>query len=169
MLSPMILNLNQMQNLWKTFPVPCIHELTFKQELNLLEYLKVIKKVNCFHGGAPTFLIPKEDSTVCFISEIRDLNKRILCQQYPMPKIQDLLLRLEGFHSGTILDINMGYYHMNSCSNKNSINSSILRLKRKLSAPKGAHQHFLHRRRDEHQKCFDATKCMIIPSVEGLP
>ena len=30
LLSPMILNLNQMQNLWKTFPVPSTHELTFK-------------------------------------------------------------------------------------------------------------------------------------------
>ena len=38
-----------------------------------------------------------------------------------MPKIKDILLRLEGFPSGTILDLNMGYYHMNSLSNKNSI------------------------------------------------
>ena len=112
----------------KPFPVPRIHELTFKQELDRLEYLKVIKKVNRSHGGAPTFLIPKEDSTVRFISDIRDLNKRILRQPYPIPKIQDLLLRLEGFHSGTILDLNMGYYQMNSRSNKNPIESSILRL-----------------------------------------
>ena len=57
----------------------------------------VIKKVKRSHGGAPTFLIPKEDSTVRFISDIRDLNKLILHQPYPMPKIQDLLLILEGF------------------------------------------------------------------------
>ena len=48
----------------KTFPVPSIHELTFKQELYQLEYLKVIKKVNRPQWGAPTFLIPKKDSTV---------------------------------------------------------------------------------------------------------
>ena len=40
------------------FPVPRIYELTFNQELNRLEYLKVIKKVNCSQWGAPTFLIP---------------------------------------------------------------------------------------------------------------
>ena len=45
----------------KPFPVPRIHELTFKQELDRLEYLKVIKKVNCFQWGAPTFLIPRKD------------------------------------------------------------------------------------------------------------
>ena len=31
--------------LWKTFIAPRIHELTFREELNLLEYLKFIKKV----------------------------------------------------------------------------------------------------------------------------
>ena len=96
----------------KPFPVPRIHELTFKQELNRLEYLKVIKKVNRYQWGAPTFLIPKKDSTVRFISDFRELNKRILRQPYPIPKIQDLLLRLEGFRYGTTLDLNMGYYHI---------------------------------------------------------
>ena len=105
----------------KPFPVPRIHELTFKQELDRLEYLKVIKKVNRSQWGAPTFLIPKKDSTVRFISDFRELNKRSLRQPYPIPKIQDLLLRLEGFRYGTTLDLNMGYYRMNS------INSSILR------------------------------------------
>ena len=53
----------------KHFPVPRIHELTFKQELNQLEDLRVINKVNRSQWGAPTFLIPKKDSTVRFISD----------------------------------------------------------------------------------------------------
>ena len=44
----------------KLFPFPRIHELTFKKELNRLDYLKVIKKVNRSQWGAPTFLIPKK-------------------------------------------------------------------------------------------------------------
>ena len=80
-----------------------LYELTFKQELDQLEYLKVIKKVDRSQWGAPTFLIPKKDSTVRFISDSRELNKRILRQPYPIPKIQDLLLRLEGFRYGTTL------------------------------------------------------------------
>ena len=91
----------------KPFPVPRIHELMSKQELDQLKYLKVIKKVNRSQWGAPTFLIPKKDSTVPFISDFRELNKRILRQLYPKPKIQDLLLRLEGFRYGTTLDLNM--------------------------------------------------------------
>ena len=87
----------------KPFPVPRIHELTFKHELYRIEYLKIIKKVNRSQWGAPTFLIPKKDSTVRFISDLREVNKRILRQPYPIPKIQDLLLRLEGFRYGTTL------------------------------------------------------------------
>ena len=45
----------------KPFLVPCIHELTSKQELNQIEYLKVKKKVNRSQGTAPTFLHRRRD------------------------------------------------------------------------------------------------------------
>ena len=86
----------------KHFLVPCIHERTFKQELDQLEALKVIKKVNCSQWGSPKFLIPKKDSTVIFISTFRELNKRILRQPCTIPL-------LEGFRYGTTLYLNIGY------------------------------------------------------------
>ena len=55
----------------KPFPVPRIHELMFKQELDQLGYLKFIRKVNRSQWGAPTSLIPKKYSTVRFISDFR--------------------------------------------------------------------------------------------------
>ena len=84
----------------------------FKQEHDQLEALKVIRKVNRSQWGAPTFIIPNKYSTVRFISDFIEHNKLILRQAYPIPKIQDLLLRLEEFHYGTKLDLNMGYYHI---------------------------------------------------------
>ena len=33
-------------------------------------------------------------------------------QTFSMPKIQDLLQKLEGFTYATSLDLNMGYYHI---------------------------------------------------------
>ena len=96
----------------RPFPVPKIHELTMKSELDRLIKLGVLKKVNRSEWGAPTFIIPKKDNTVRFISDFRELNKRIRQQPYPIPKIQDLLIRLEGFKYGTSLDLNMGYYHI---------------------------------------------------------
>jgi transposase InsO family protein len=96
----------------RPFPVPKIHELTLKSELDRLCELNVLKRVNRSQWGAPTFIVPKKDGTVRFISDFRELNKRIKRQPYPIPKIQNLLLKLEGFKYGTALDLNMGYYHI---------------------------------------------------------
>ena len=94
------------------FTVPRIHKITLKQELYQIEALNVIKKVNFSQWGKPKFIIPKKDSTVRFISDFRELKKRILRQPYTISKIQDLLLRLEGFRYGTTLDLNMGYFQI---------------------------------------------------------
>ena len=68
--------------------------------------------MNRSEWAAPTFIIPKKDGTVRFISDFRELNKRIKRKPFPIPKIQDLLQKLEGFKYGTSLDLNMGYYHI---------------------------------------------------------
>jgi hypothetical protein len=72
----------------------------------------MLKQVNRSQWGAPTFIVPKKDETARFISDFRELNKSIKRQPHPMPKIQNLLLKLEGFKHGTALDLNMGYYHI---------------------------------------------------------
>jgi hypothetical protein len=96
----------------RPFPVPRIHELTFLKELDRLLQVGMLKKVNCSQWGAPTFTIAKKDGTVRFISYFRELNKRVKRNPKPLPKIQDILLKLEGFTYGTSLDLNMGYYHI---------------------------------------------------------
>jgi len=49
---------------------------------------------------------------VHFIMDVRELNKQIICKPSPIPKIHDLLLKLEGFQYAMSLDLNMGYYHI---------------------------------------------------------
>jgi hypothetical protein len=49
---------------------------------------------------------------VQFISDFHELNKRIKQKPCPIPKIQDLLMKLEGFQYAMTLDLNMGYYHI---------------------------------------------------------
>jgi hypothetical protein len=51
--------------------------VTPKIELECLTKAGVLKKVNQSKWAAPTFLIPKKDSTVEFISDFHELNKRI--------------------------------------------------------------------------------------------
>ena len=59
--------------------------------------------------AAPTFIISKIDATLRFISDFCQLNKCIKHKPFPIPDIQDLLLKLEGFQHAMSLDLNMGY------------------------------------------------------------
>jgi hypothetical protein len=96
----------------RPYPIPKAYEANLKLEVERLCKLNVLKKINRSEWGSPTFIIPKKDETVHFNSDFRELNKRIKRQPFPLPKIQDLLLKLEGFQFATSLDLNMGYYHI---------------------------------------------------------
>ena len=74
--------------------------------------LGVLKQINASEWAAPTFIISKKDATVRFISDFCKLNKCIEHKPFPIPKIQDLLLKLEGFQHTMSLNLNMGYYHI---------------------------------------------------------
>ena len=57
-----------------------------------------------------SFIVPKKNGTVCFLSNFREVNKRIVRTPFPIPKISTVLQELEGFSYATALDLNMGYY-----------------------------------------------------------
>ena len=58
----------------------------------------------------PTFIIPKKDNTVRVVSDVREINKRIVRKLFPIPKISTVLQEHEGFTYATALDLNMGNY-----------------------------------------------------------
>jgi hypothetical protein len=105
----------------KAFPVPRVHLDVFKREIERYVKLGVLKKVNCSEWAAPCYLIPKTDQTARFINDFRELNKRIVRKPYPIPRIQDMLLNLEGFQYTTSLDLNMGYYHIELSPNSKKL------------------------------------------------
>ncbi len=96
----------------RPYPIPKIHEQGFRLEVERLCEIGVLKKVNRSSWGAPCFIIPKTDGTIRFLSDFRELNKLIRRKPFPLPKIQELLMKLEGFTMATSLDLNMGYYHI---------------------------------------------------------
>ena len=59
----------------RAYPIPKIHEETLKKEVHRLCQIGVLKKVNHSAWAAPTFIIPKKNQTVRFISDFRELNK----------------------------------------------------------------------------------------------
>ena len=94
------------------YPIPRIHRDVFKKYLDRLVKLGVLERTNESEWGSPTFIIPKKDGTVRFISDFRRLNQKIKKKQYPLPRISDTLQQLEPYIYATSLDTNMGYYHI---------------------------------------------------------
>ena len=94
----------------KAFPVPRIHRDTLRKEVNRLEQLGVLKWEGDSEHAYPTFIMPKPNGTVRFLTDFRKLNEILIRKPWPLPKIATILQELEGFRWATSLDLNMGYY-----------------------------------------------------------
>ena len=95
----------------KAYPVPKIHRDVLKNEVERLEKLGVLKRVPDSEYGSPSFIIPKPGSSrVRFLTDFREINKRLIRKPWPLPKISIIFQELEGFKWATALDLNMGYY-----------------------------------------------------------
>ena len=96
----------------KPFPVPHSQEKKLREEIDRLIKFGVLRKINRSEWAAPMFTIPKPDGSLRSLADFRELNKRIKRKPFPLPKISDMLQKLEGFLYATSLDLNMGYYHI---------------------------------------------------------
>ena len=71
--------------------------------------------------ASPTFCQPKKDQTIRVLSDLREVNKRIVRKPFPLPKISAVFQEMEGFTFATALDLNMGYYHIRLDSDSQKI------------------------------------------------
>jgi hypothetical protein len=94
----------------RAYPVPKAHEAVFKEELRRLCDIKVLEPCGPSEWLSPTFIIPKKDGRVRWITDFRELNKNIRRKVYNLPKIQDILLRRSGYAFFSKLDVSMQYY-----------------------------------------------------------
>ena len=90
----------------RAFPVPYIHLETLKKEVQMLVDLGVLERQPSSEWASPTFIIPKKNNTVRFISDFREVNKHLVRKPYPIPKISTVLQEIEGFAYATALDLN---------------------------------------------------------------
>ena len=59
--------------------------------------------------ASPSFIQPKKNNEVCFLTDFMEVNKRLVRKPFPLLKIITVLQELEGFTYVTALDLNMGY------------------------------------------------------------
>ena len=69
--------MTQKSNNQRYFLMPHIHKNKFKKELDRLEEIVVLEKVQESGWGLPMFIIPKKNNQVQFISDFRRLNAKI--------------------------------------------------------------------------------------------
>jgi hypothetical protein len=92
------------------FPVPKIHEETLKKEINRLCDLGILKPQVVLEYQSSSFIIHKENGTVRVVSDFRVLNSNLQRVSYSIPRIQDILIILNGFTYATSIDLKIGYY-----------------------------------------------------------
>jgi hypothetical protein len=94
----------------QAFPVPKVHKETIIKEVERLCQLGVLERQPASEWALPSFIIPKKDKTVRFLSDFWEVNKRLVRKPFSIPKISTVLQELEGFSYAATLDVNMGYY-----------------------------------------------------------
>jgi hypothetical protein len=94
----------------KPYLLPQIHLKTFKKKLNHLVEIGVLAAQQESKWVSPSFITPKKDGRVRWISNLHQLNKVIRCKQYPLPIITDILRKCSGYKFFPKLDVSMQYY-----------------------------------------------------------
>ncbi len=91
----------------RAFPVPKIRKDTIMKEVERLCTLGVLKRQPASEWALPSFIIPKKDRTLCFLSDFWEVNKRLVRTPFSIPKISMVMQEIEGFSYATALDLNM--------------------------------------------------------------
>ncbi|NND94264.1 MAG: DDE-type integrase/transposase/recombinase, partial [Flavobacteriales bacterium] len=94
----------------RPYTVPHQHQGVFKEELDRLVKIGVLEEAGRSEWIAGTFIIPKKDGRIRWISDFRGLNKTIKRKVYPIPRIADILGRRKNYEFLSKLDISMQYY-----------------------------------------------------------
>ena len=75
----------------KAYSIPHVHEQTLKKEVQRLIEIGVLEKYSDSEWASPTFIIPKKNGTVRFITDLKQVNKKIVREPFPIPKISDAM------------------------------------------------------------------------------
>jgi hypothetical protein len=94
------------------YRVPIMHHEVFKKELKHLVEVEILEHCGATEWAPPTFIIPKNNQTVRWVSDFRAVNKclRRCAAVYPLPITTDILTCRPGYAFFSKLDLSMQYY-----------------------------------------------------------
>ena len=96
----------------RPFPIPKAYETLTKEECRRFAKDGIWHHTIDSVWAAPSFIVPKKTGDVRVVTDFRELNKWIVRKPYPLPKILDILQKMERFKYATAVDLRKGYYHI---------------------------------------------------------
>ena len=90
---------------------PMMHHDLVGSKINKILDAQVIHSSHS-SWSAPIIVVPKEGGEKCLIIDFRALNKFTWKFMWPMPKVEDIFLKLNGVIYFSTLDLHAGYYHI---------------------------------------------------------
>ena len=94
----------------------------FNNEVGRLVLMGFLKNPNDSECGSPYLPQPKpKTNQVHFLSNFINLNNKLKRKPYPLPKINEILLKSEGLNCATYLYLNMGYCHIQISDNGSNV------------------------------------------------
>ena len=94
----------------RPYPVLRIHLSTFKKEMVHLVEIGVLAPQDESEWASLSFITPKKDGKVRWISDLCELNKAVKRRVYPLRVITEILRKRTGYEFFTKLDISIQYY-----------------------------------------------------------
>ena len=96
----------------RPFSIPKAYENMTRSECKKFKQLGIWEHILESEWTAPSFFVPKKTGDGRIVMDFHELNKYIVRKLYPLPKIQDLLQKLEKFKYTMAIDLRRGYYHI---------------------------------------------------------
>lgn len=109
------------------------------KEVEKMDQLGIWEPVDHSEWAHPLVTVPKKDNSVRITSDLTRLNKYIIPDRYPLPRIKDLCLNLAGSTVFSKLDAEKGYFHIPLHKDSRDLTTTLtpLGLRRYLRLPMG--------------------------------
>jgi len=95
----------------RAYTVPKALESIAKKEVFDLVDIGVLVEGIHLEWASPSFFRQKKDGGIRFVSDLRKLYACLERHPYPLPLVEEVVWRMDGFTYATCLDLNRGYYH----------------------------------------------------------